>query len=175
MPKHLAKRLRKAAALAAPDSITWCPLSFARDLKPKSKRVKTEPGGPHRAVCYADGCPPSFLRRSAGSAGVGQDHSKSRLGATNGAPPGSQVLAPQFLSRSARLRAKPDTWSVGRGADEFDAGCLKDSLYSLERILPVMRAGGWRSMNIVGRYVQEASVAQNGIAQLLGASHSRFR
>ena len=34
-------------------------------------------------------------------------------------------------------------------------------------ILPVMQAGGWRSMNIVGRYVQEVSVTQNGIAQLL--------
>jgi hypothetical protein len=29
-----------------------------------------------------------------------------------------------------------------------------------------MQAGGLRSMNIVGRYVQEASVLQNGIAQL---------
>ena len=33
-------------------------------------------------------------------------------------------------------------------------------------ILPVMQAGGWRSMNIVERYVQNASVEQNGIAQL---------
>jgi hypothetical protein len=35
-------------------------------------------------------------------------------------------------------------------------------------LLPVMQAGGWPSMNIVGRYVQEASVCQNGIAQLFG-------
>ena len=33
-------------------------------------------------------------------------------------------------------------------------------------ILPVMQAGGWKSMNIVGRYVQNASVEQNGIAQM---------
>ena len=39
-------------------------------------------------------------------------------------------------------------------------------------ILPVMQAGGWRSMNIVGRYGQNASVEQNGIAQLFGRVQS---
>jgi hypothetical protein len=63
------------------------------------------------------------------AAGVAKDPSKSRLGGhPHGASPGSQVLAPQLLSRSARLRAKPDTWSVGRGADEFDAGSLQGGL-----------------------------------------------
>jgi integrase len=46
-------------------------------------------------------------------------------------------------------------------------GATQDMMTSGIGILPVMQAGGWRSMNIVGRYVQEASVAQNGIAQLL--------
>jgi integrase/recombinase XerD len=46
-------------------------------------------------------------------------------------------------------------------------GAAQDMMASGIGILPVMQAGGCRSMNIVGRYVQEASVAQNGIAQLL--------
>jgi hypothetical protein len=33
-------------------------------------------------------------------------------------------------------------------------------------ILPVMQTDGWKSMNIIGRYVQEASIDQTGIAQL---------
>jgi integrase/recombinase XerD len=47
-------------------------------------------------------------------------------------------------------------------------GAAQDMMPSGIGILPVMQAGGWRSMNIVGRYVQEASVSQNGIAQLSG-------
>jgi hypothetical protein len=47
-------------------------------------------------------------------------------------------------------------------------GAVQDMMASGIGILPVMQAGGWRSMNIVGRYVQEASVSQNGIAQLSG-------
>jgi hypothetical protein len=35
-------------------------------------------------------------------------------------------------------------------------------------ILPAMQAGGWQLMNIVERYVHNASVEQNGIAQLFG-------
>lgn len=46
-------------------------------------------------------------------------------------------------------------------------GAAQDMMTSGIGLLPVMQAGGWRSMNIVGRYVQEASVSQNGIAQLL--------
>jgi integrase len=47
-------------------------------------------------------------------------------------------------------------------------GAAQDMMTGGIGILPVMQAGGWRSMNIVGRYVQEASVTQNGIAQLFG-------
>ena len=50
-------------------------------------------------------------------------------------------------------------------------GAAQDMMTSGIGLLPVMQAGGWRSMNIVGRYVQEASVAQNGIAQLSGRAH----
>jgi integrase/recombinase XerD len=46
-------------------------------------------------------------------------------------------------------------------------GAAQDMMTRGIGLLPVMQAGGWRSMNIVGRYVQEASVSQNGIAQLL--------
>jgi integrase/recombinase XerD len=49
-------------------------------------------------------------------------------------------------------------------------GAAQDMMASGIGILPVMQAGGWRSMNIVGRYVQEASVTQNGIAQLFERS-----
>lgn len=45
-------------------------------------------------------------------------------------------------------------------------GAAQDMMTSGIGLLPVMQAGGWRSMNIVGRYVQEANVSQNGIAQL---------
>jgi integrase/recombinase XerD len=45
-------------------------------------------------------------------------------------------------------------------------GAAQDMMASGIGILPVMQAGGWRSMNIVERYVQNASVEQNGIAQL---------
>ena len=45
-------------------------------------------------------------------------------------------------------------------------GVAQDMMANGIGILPIMQAGGWRSMNIVGRYVQEASVTQNGIAQL---------
>jgi integrase/recombinase XerD len=45
-------------------------------------------------------------------------------------------------------------------------GAAQDMMTSGIGLLPVMQAGGWRSMNIVGRYVQEASVSQNGIVQL---------
>jgi integrase len=47
-------------------------------------------------------------------------------------------------------------------------GAAQDMMASGIGILPVMQAGGWRSMNIVGRYVQETNVMQNGIAQLFG-------
>lgn len=49
-------------------------------------------------------------------------------------------------------------------------GAAQDMMTSGIGLLPVMQAGGWKSMNIVGRYVQEASVSQNGIAQLFGKS-----
>jgi site-specific recombinase XerD len=49
-------------------------------------------------------------------------------------------------------------------------GAAQDMVASGVDILPVMQAGGWKSMNIVGRYVQEASVMQNGIAQLFERS-----
>jgi hypothetical protein len=45
-------------------------------------------------------------------------------------------------------------------------GAAQDMMASGIGILPIMQAGGWRSMNIVERYVQNASVEQNGIAQL---------
>jgi len=45
-------------------------------------------------------------------------------------------------------------------------GAAQDMMTGGIGILPVMQAGGWKSMNIVGRYVQNASVEQNGIAQL---------
>lgn len=45
-------------------------------------------------------------------------------------------------------------------------GAAQDMMASGIGILPVMQAGGWRSMNIVERYVQNASVEHNGIAQL---------
>jgi integrase/recombinase XerD len=51
-------------------------------------------------------------------------------------------------------------------------GAAQDMMTSGIGILPVMQAGGWRSMNIVGRYVQNASVEQNGIAQLFGRTAS---
>jgi integrase len=59
-----------------------------------------------------------------------------------------QVVIAQLSEHSMRVGAAQDMMANGIG------------------ILPVMQAGGWRSMNIVGRYVQEASVMQNGIAQL---------
>jgi integrase len=52
-------------------------------------------------------------------------------------------------------------------------GAAQDMMASGIGILPVMQAGGWRSMNIVGRYVQNASAEQNGIAQLFGRANSR--
>ena len=59
-----------------------------------------------------------------------------------------QVVITQLSGHSMRVGAAQDMMASGIG------------------ILPVMQAGGWRSLNIVGRYVQEASVTQNGIAQL---------
>ena len=59
-----------------------------------------------------------------------------------------QVVITQLSGHSMRVGAAQDMMASGIG------------------ILPVMQAGGWRSMNIVGRYVQEANVTQNGIAQL---------
>jgi hypothetical protein len=46
------------------------------------------------------------------------------------------------------------------------AGAAQDMMASKIEILPVLQAGGWQSMNIVERYVQNASVEKNGIAQL---------
>lgn len=46
------------------------------------------------------------------------------------------------------------------------AGAAQDMMASKIEILPVMQASGWQSMNIVERYVQNASVEKNGIAQL---------
>jgi hypothetical protein len=44
-------------------------------------------------------------------------------------------------------------------------GAAQDMMTSGIGIRPVMQAGGWRSMNIDGRYVQEASFLQNGITK----------
>jgi integrase/recombinase XerD len=57
-----------------------------------------------------------------------------------------QVVTTQLSGHSMRVVAAQDMVANGIG------------------ILPVMQAGGWRSLNNVGRYVQEASVTQNGIA-----------
>jgi hypothetical protein len=51
-------------------------------------------------------------------------------------------------------------------------GAAQDMMANGTGFLPLMQAGGWRSMNIVERYVQNASVEQNGIAQLLGRAKS---
>ena len=64
-----------------------------------------------------------------------------------------QVVITQLSGHSMRVGAAQDMMASGIG------------------ILPVMQAGGWRSMNIVGRYVQEANVTQNGIAQLFERNH----
>jgi len=64
-----------------------------------------------------------------------------------------QALVRALSGHSMRVAAAQDMMASGIG------------------ILPVMQAGGWRSMNIVGRYVQEVSVLQNGIAQLFEKNH----
>jgi hypothetical protein len=72
----------------------------------------------------------------------------------------------QFQSASREV-----VYALFRRSDAVDADrdpAVDGIANATERVKSVEpEAGGWRSMNIVGRYVQEASAAQNGIAQLL--------
>jgi hypothetical protein len=61
------------------------------------------------------------LRTAAGGRRRKVTGGQSRRRFANGASPGSQVLAPLELSGSARLRAKPDTWSVGEPMNSMPA------------------------------------------------------
>ncbi len=84
---------------------------------------------------------------------------------------GSHYLHPYTVTRIIKELAEAaglETSLVRQlSGHSMRVGAAQDMMASGIGILPVMQAGGWRSMNIVGRYVQEASVAQNGIAQLL--------
>ena len=89
---------------------------------------------------------------------------------------GSNILHPFTINRiikelaeSARLEKSLVCQLSGHS---MRVGAAQDMMASGIGILPVMQAGGWRSMNIVGRYVQNASVKQNGIAQLFGHAKS---
>lgn len=85
---------------------------------------------------------------------------------------GSNDLHPYTVTRIIKERAeaaKLDSSLVQRlSGHSIRVGAAQDMMTSGIGLLPVMQAGGWPSMNIVGRYVQEASVCQNGIAQLFG-------
>ena len=37
-------------------------------------------------------------------------------------------------------------------------GAAQDMIVSGSSILPIIQAGGWRSMNVVGRYVENANL-----------------
>jgi integrase/recombinase XerD len=38
-------------------------------------------------------------------------------------------------------------------------GAAQDMIVSSLSILPIMQAGGWKSMNVVGRYVENADLS----------------
>ena len=41
-------------------------------------------------------------------------------------------------------------------------GAAQDLMISGVGLLPIMRAGGWKSMNVIGRYVEHAEVMLHG-------------
>jgi integrase len=88
---------------------------------------------------------------------------------------GSHCLHPYTVTRIIKELAEAaglETSLVRQlSGHSMRVGAAQDMMASGIGILPVMQAGGWRSMNIVGRYVQEVSVLQNGIAQLFEKNH----
>jgi integrase/recombinase XerD len=89
---------------------------------------------------------------------------------------GSHYLHPYTITRTIKelaVAAGLESSLVRQlSGHSMRVGAAQDMMTSGIGILPVMQAGGWRSMNIVGRYVQNASVEQNGIAQLFGRTAS---
>ena len=85
---------------------------------------------------------------------------------------GSDILNPYTITRIIKELAEAaglDKSIVRQlSGHSMRVGAAQDMMTGGIGILPVMQAGGWKSMNIVGRYVQNASVEQNGIAQLFG-------
>ena len=79
-------------------------------------------------------------------------------------------LNPYTITRIIKqlaIAAKVDRAIVDQlSGHSMRVGAAQDMMTNGIGLLPVMQAGGWKSMNIVGRYVQNASVEQNGIAQM---------
>jgi integrase/recombinase XerD len=132
------------------------------------RRAKNDPFGDGR-LGYLTPETVEFLRAWLKASGVTNSWIFRRVWADR---VGVSCLHPFTVNRT--IKAMADAAGVDQvvitqlSGHSMRVGAAQDMMASGIGILPVMQAGGWRSMNIVGRYVQEANITQNGIAQLFG-------
>jgi integrase/recombinase XerD len=130
------------------------------------RRAKNDPFGDGR-LGYLTPETVKFLRAWLKASGVTDSWMFRRV---RGDQVGVSCLHPYTVNRI--IKAMADAAGLDQivimqlSGHSMRVGAAQDMMASGIGLLPVMQAGGWRSMNIVGRYVQEANVTQNGIAQL---------
>ena len=65
----------------------------------------------------------------------------------------------RILKRAARAAGLPDRTIELLPGHSMRVGAAQDLIMSGLGILPIMQAGGWRTMHVVGRYVEKANLA----------------
>jgi len=79
---------------------------------------------------------------------------------------GPKALHPYSVNRTLKIAAAAaglERETVqGLSGHSMRVGAAQDLMISGVGLLPIMRAGGWKSMNIIGRYVEHAEVMLNG-------------
>jgi len=77
--------------------------------------------------------------------------------------PGAEALNPYTVNRILKSKAEAaklpaDTVKAISG-HSMRVGAAQDMITSGLSILPIMQAGGWKTMHVVGRYVEKANLA----------------
>jgi site-specific recombinase XerD len=95
--------------------------------------------------------------------------------AVRGDRAGSHALHPytvnRILKQAARAAGLPAETIEHLSGHSMRVGAAQDLIVSGLGVLPIMQAGGWKTMNVVGRYVENANLAP----LLRAAASNRFR
>lgn len=123
------------------------------------RRSKTDPYG-HGRLGYVS---PETLRLVYAWLKAAEIHSGYIFRAVRGDRVGNRALHPysinRILKRTARAAGLSAQIIKGLSGHSMRVGAAQDMIVSGLSILPIMQAGGWKTPNIVGRYVENANLA----------------